>query len=184
MIEYTINKKQFLDFHFAHIKSTNCYKRETTPLTLLILLFSFLIALLILILYHSSIIVLITFLIVLNLSLNLKKIHFKLLKNMYNQRFSENKYKYLFETSSIELVDSGIKITTVSSSRIYKWAAFKSLHIINDYIFIRTYSNNSQLLIPFNFISTPEERSKLFNTIEQNTNLKWRPTYPRDIEYL
>lgn len=184
MIEYTISKKQFLDFHFAHIGNTNCYRQKILIFTLESLFFSLLLFIAVFSMFRLSFLTLIVFLLILIFFFHIKKIYFKSLKKRYNKIFSLPKYKNLFEKSYIELLDFGIQITTFSSSQIYKWAAFKSLHIINEYIFIRTYSNNSQLLIPLNFISTPEERSKFFKTIEQNTNLKWQPTYPRDVEYL
>jgi hypothetical protein len=76
-----------------------------------------------------------------------------------------------------------LKINTQFVEKIYNWNSIKSIHLVENYILVRTV-NNEDLLIPI-FSFKPIENKQIFlDAIVSNTDLELQKQYPKDIKYL
>ena len=93
------------------------------------------------------------------------------------------KYQNLFEETKLTITEEGLKINTQFVEKIYNWNSIKSIHLVENYILIRTV-NNEDLLIPIFLFKHIEDKQAFLDTIIRNTDLELQKQYPKDIKYL
>lgn len=182
MIKYFIDKDQIYDFHMSYIDGTDYFKKQMQftgrafliriPIYFFIFLFFFGI---------GPALFFFTILIILYIRRYNSCINF--VKRDFKKLLSKSYLKHLTEDTTVKIEDSGLHVTTSVTDKIYKWHSIKSLNIIDNYIFIETYSYNEKLLIPSLAFASEAKKTDFLNKISQNTNIEIRTAYPEKILY-
>ena len=178
-VEYKISKEELVDFHMRHVGETKVFKHQMINNAV----FNILVFLL-LVFFSKYTLDLIAFTILFLVFMLFRKkiIRYKLRKNFF-KIYSFDKYKNLFEDTKLTIIENGLEINTQFVEKIYNWNSIKSIHLVENYIFVRTV-NNEDLLIPI-FSFKPIENKQIFlDAIVSNTDLELQKQYPKDIKYL
>ncbi|MFD3158807.1 hypothetical protein ACFIJ5_18510 (plasmid) [Haloimpatiens sp. FM7330] len=181
-LNYTITKEQLLNFHEQHILSTLKYKKFSTKMRILYFLISILI--LVLVEYRIKFKVFIGLIIVgIIIFVFRKKIYINKFHNQIVKVYYDHKKKYLFNQITLEINNSGIKLNTSMNYELIKWKGIKDFNIIDNNIFIRTFTKDN-VFIPSYAIKSQEELELLKDLFFKYGEIKPKYNYPRDIEFI
>ncbi|WP_252244098.1 YcxB family protein [Clostridium sp. ZBS14] len=178
-VEFKISKEELIDFHMKYIANTTIFKYQMISN----FIFNFMVFLLIIFCFKDPLYRgagLITLFVML---LFRKRIFRHKLRKKFFKIYSFDKYKNLFEQTNLTFTEDGLKTSTKFSEKVYKWDSIKSIHLVENYIFIRTVNNEDLLFSALSF--NPIENKELFlDTITKNTKLEIEKEYPKDVKYL
>lgn len=180
-INFKISIRNLVNFHMNHVSETKIYKDAMIGF----LIYLILIFILVFLVTHNSLYIVVTFFTELIIFLFRKKIFNYKLRKRFFKLYVLYRYKNNFEESKLSVTSDGIKLSTSLGINLYKWVSIKSVHRIDNYIFIRTFNNND-LLIPMASpnISEFESKNLFLDTVIENTKLKLENTYPVDIKFV
>lgn len=182
MIQYYIDKKSLIDFHSSYISTTKDYKKNVRISKSFTIIIGIL--LIILSLLCLPILCLIIPIIMIILICTCKSRTLKTSKLLLNNICRASCYKNLFEDTKISTENKGLHVVTKSLDKLYKWSAIKRLCVLDEYIFIQTYCNNDQLLIPVKAFETTDDKNQFLENIVNKSSITIQYSYPIDIKYL
>lgn len=177
-INYTITKDEIVNFHVKYINKTAIYKK-----VMWLMPFMWWVGALIVIRFFSDkyyTILIIIF--VLICSIFRKKICLSMLKKKFMEYYSLDKYRNMFEATTIKINDVGINCTTKLSTKLYKWDGIESIYIVNSYLFVQTLMNED-LFIPLGIAEDLVKKRSTIEDIVKNSHKSIIYQYPIKIKY-
>lgn len=182
-IKYKISKEELIDFHMRHVAETTFFKYQMIS-NFIFCIFFVLLDLLIVIFLLKDLVYIAMFIICSFVLMSFrKKIIMHKLRKKFFKIYSFDKYQNLFEETKLTITEEGLKINTQFVEKIYNWNSIKSIHLVENYILIRTV-NNEDLLIPIFSFKHIENKHIFMDTVINNTNLELQKEYPKEIKYL
>lgn len=177
-INYKISREDLVNFHVNHVAETKIYKRGLIVHIIFMLSIIFLIFI-ISKQWYDGLVGLIGWFVLL---LFRRKRMLYLIRRKLNKVFLLPKYIDCFEDTKLSISKNGLESSTSLSEKVYKWESINLICLVDNYIFIKTTSND-ELLIPINSFISNENKRIFLDCIIKNTNLKLNYTYPIDIKH-
>lgn len=180
-ITYEINKNDFLEFHCKYIFSASVLKRYIKFIyTILITVFF----ICVLIAFSNSIrIALICMAIIAFLMKNfIFNMYSKTIKRNLLKLFNSDIYKNTFSKTELLSTEQSVQIKSDYATKIFLWDAIYDLHIIDNYLIIRTLSDEI-IYVPTNNSDHLEEIRKFIEDITNHSGIKSYKKYPHDLKY-
>ncbi|WP_303861535.1 hypothetical protein [Alkalibaculum bacchi] len=181
IITYEVNKSDFLDFHCKYIFSLITLKKY---IKYLYIVFSIVFFICFTIAFSMAIrIALICMIIAAFLTRNF-------LSNMYKRKvrrnllrvFNSDIYKNTFSKTELLLTEKSIQIKTDYATKIFLWEAIYDLHLIDNYLIIRTLSDEI-IYVSTSNTEHLKKISKLVEVIMNYSNLELNKNFPNDLKY-
>lgn len=168
-IDYTISKKELVDFHMNHFDKTKNFKKL---ITFFYFYFSFSFFLIFLVTKNLLIIIIFAFFFLLR-----KKFCSFCLRKIFTKRFDLERYTSCFYPIKLSFNGKYLNLVTDLDEMHYRWISVQAIYLIDNYIFIKTFSTKD-ILIPCRAFKTSEDKKIFLDNIINATNLELKNSYP------
>lgn len=173
--KYKLEKTNLIEFQTKYFKKTDAaIKAYRTRIILLISLF----LLMILISYSNFYRIELLILLLLFLLIDRKYVNNKYYKR-FRKLYDNESHRNFFESSVLALNDKGLIISSEFVQRSYKWSSIIKLYHVDDFILIRS-STDEIIYIP---VVSFNDIKYFIDKIVCNINVQIEKIYPCDIKY-
>lgn len=96
---------------------------------------------------------------------------------MFTKRFSLERYTSYFYPTKLSFNEKYLNLVTDLDEMHYRWISIQGIYLIDNYIFIKTFSAKD-MLIPCKAFKTLEDKKIFLDNIINRSNLELKNSYP------